>query len=46
MINPTIYVETMGTHVKNYIAGQEDWLSVTPGWHAIKYKDWKPKGTC
>jgi len=39
MINPTFYVQTMGVHVKNYVAGQEGWLLVTPGWHAIKYKD-------
>jgi len=29
----------MDVRVKNYVASQEGWLSVTPGWHAIKYKD-------
>ena len=29
----------MDVRVKNYIASQEGWLSVTPGQHAIKYKD-------
>ena len=26
-------------HVQNYFDSVEGWLSVTPGWHAIKYKE-------
>jgi len=29
----------MDARVKNYVASQEGWLSVTLGRHAIKYKD-------
>ena len=29
----------MDVNVKNYVTSQEYWLSVTPEWHVIKYKD-------